>query len=407
MPIFVYKALNTEGKETHGEVQALDRQIAVDYLRRDNLTPFFLEEKGKFQKRQSSFLNFSFGLGISSIDKIFITRHLAAILKSGINLLEALEILEEDVQKPLMKKILKDAKINLERGQPLSMTFASYGKYFSPVFVGLVKAGEASGNLDSTLESLGEQLQRDYDLKKKVQSAMVYPAILLTATSLIVVLLMTFVMPRLMKALMQTKITLPLITRILISVSNVFSANPIQTVIIFLSLFLAIIVFYRSKIGKRIIFSFFEKLPVSGELIKKLALARFSITLRNLLKSGMPALESINLTAKTIGNIRYQEALLGIESELRRGAPLHEVFKKRGEFFPQLVVSVLAVGERTGTLERSLLVISNYYNEEVDRVLKNLVMLLEPLLLIIMGFVVAGIALSILLPIYQLVSSFR
>ncbi|MBI4993599.1 type II secretion system F family protein [Candidatus Wolfebacteria bacterium] len=406
MSIFVYKALNKEGGQQHGEVQADSRQTAIDFLRRDNLTPIFIEEKGKFEKKQLSFLKITFG-GISNVDKIFITRHLAAILKSGINLIEALQILEEDVQKPLMKKILRDAKVNLEKGQPLSTTFASYEKYFSPVFVGLIKAGEASGTLEDSLEGLGEQLQRDYDIKKKVQSAMIYPLILLTATSLIIILLMTFVMPRLIKALSQTKITLPLITRILINISNVLSANPLMTILIFLTLIFLIFIFYRSKFGKQIIFSLFEKFPVSGELIKKLALARFSITLRNLLKSGMPALQAIDLTAKTVGNIKYENALVAIGSELRRGAPLHETFRRRSELFPQMVVSVLTVGERTGTLERSLLVISNYYNEEVDRALKNLIVLLEPLLLIIMGFVVAGIALSILLPIYQLVSSFR
>lgn len=405
--IFIYKALNKEGQEQHGEVQAESRQIAIDYLRRDSLTPLYIEEKGKFKERRFSLLNLAFSRSINNLDKIFLTRHLAAILRSGINLLEALEILEQDVQKPLTKKILKDAKINLERGQPLSTTFASYDKYFSPVFVGLVRAGEASGTLEDALESLGEQLQRDYDMKKKVQSAMIYPLILLIATTLIIVLLMTFVMPRLMKALMQTKITLPLLTRIIIGVSNVFSSNPIITLSIFLILIASIFLFYKSKVGKKMMLSFFEKLPLSGNLIKKMALARFSLTLRNLLKSGMPALEAIDITARTIGNVKYEEALLAIGRDLRKGAPLHEVFKTRSDFFPQLVISVIAVGERTGTLERSLLVISNYYNEETERVLKNLIVLLEPMLLIIMGFVVAGIALSILLPIYQLVSSFR
>ena len=167
MSIYVYKALTKEGRETQGELQAPNRQIAIEYLQRDNLTPLFLEEKGKFEKRKASIFNFTFGNRVSALDRMFLTRHLSAILKSGINLREALEILEDDVQKPIMKKIIKDAIINLERGQPLSATFQAYEKHFSSVFIGLVKAGEVSGNLEDTLENLGMQLQRDYDLKKE------------------------------------------------------------------------------------------------------------------------------------------------------------------------------------------------------------------------------------------------
>jgi len=151
----------------------------------------------------------------------------------------------------------------------------------------------------------------------------------------------------------------------------------------------------------------FFLLLLGRELIKKLALARFTMTFRNLLKSGMSALDALDITAKTVGNSQYEMAIVLIAEEIRKGAPLHEVFKKRANLFPQLVSSIIAVGERTGTLERSLLTIAEYYNEEVDRLLKNLVSLLEPILLVIMGIIVATIALSILLPIYQLVSSFR
>ena len=352
--LFIYKALTKEGRETQGELQATNRQVAIEYLQRDNLTPLFIEEKGSFEKRKASIFNFTFGNRVSALDRMFLTRHLSAILKSGINLREALEILEDDVQKPIMKKILKDARINLERGQPLSVTFQAYEKHFSSVFIGLVKAGEVSGNLEGTLENLGMQLQRDYDLKKRVQSAMIYPLILLGASSLIVVLLLTFVMPRLIKALTQAKVVLPLITRVLIGLSKILSANLILTIIVFLALIISAITFFQNKQGRQFFISIMERLPVSKNLIKKLALSRFAITLRNLLNSGVSAVEALNITAKTIGNEKYERALLDIEAELRKGAPLHEVFKKRGNLFPHLVISVIAVGERTGTLENSL-----------------------------------------------------
>lgn len=407
MPLFVYKALNKFGAEENGEVQALNRRAAIEYLQRNNFTPTYLEEKGKVSRSRFSQFELLTERKISALDKVFLTRHLAAILKSGIDLREALEILEGDIANPMTKKILRDAKKNLERGQPLSSTFENYEKHFSPVFVGLIKAGEASGTLEETLERIGEQLEKEYDLKKKVQSAMIYPLILMGASSLIIILLLTFVMPRLIKALTQAKMKLPLITRFFIEVSKILSASPAITIILFFGIIISAILFFKSVKGKEILFLILERLPVSRELIKKLALARFSTTLRNLLRSGVPALEAFDITAKTIGNKRYEKALSEIKEELKKGSPLFEVFRKRENLFPHLVVSVIGVGERTGTLEQSLSVITNYYNEEVERLLKNLITLLEPLLLIIMGFIIAGIALSILLPIYQLVSSFR
>lgn len=408
MPVFIYRALNKEGHQQEGEVQAESRGMAIEYLQREKLTLLFLEKIGYIEKKKFSFLSLFFlGSGIDASDKVFLTRHLSAILKSGISLSEALEILGEDTEKPLFRKILSDAKMNLERGQPLSATLESYAQYFSPVFIGLVKAGEASGTLEETLEGLGDQLRRDYEMKKRVQSAMIYPAILLSASLLIVVLLLTFIMPRLTKALLQAKVTLPWITRFLIGLSKIFSSNPIVTLLVFILLSISFFLFAKSKFGKKIIIRVLEKSPISGSLIKKLALVRFSRTFRNLLKSGLSAFESLDITARTIGIQSYEKTLLNIREEIKKGSTISDSFKEKKEFFPQLVISIIAVGEKTGTLERSLATIADYYDEEADRILKNIVSLIEPALLVVMGIVIAGIALSILLPIYQLVSSFK
>ena len=406
--IFIYRALNKDGHQQEGEVQAESRGMAIEYLQREKLTPLFIEKIGYVEKKKFSLLNLLLlGGGIDASDRIFLTRHLSAILKSGISLSEALEILGEDTSKPIFKKILSAAKMNLERGQPLSSTLESYSQYFSPVFIGLVKAGEVSGTLEETLEGLGDQLRRDYEMKKRVQSAMIYPAILLSASLLIVVLLLTFIMPRLTKALLQAKVSLPWITRFLIGLSQIFSSNPILTLFIFILLSVSFLFLIKSKFGKKIIIRALEKMPISGNLIKKLALVRFSRTFRNLLASGLSAFESLDITAKTIGIQSYETALLNIREEIKKGTTISSSFKERREFFPQLVISIIAVGEKTGTLEKSLVTIADYYDEEADRILKNIVSLIEPALLVVMGIVIAGIALSILLPIYQLVSSFK
>lgn len=406
MPIFIYKALDQAGQQQQGELEAANKEIAIQYLKADNLLPIYLEEKGKiknnFLKTPSVFFK-----KITLLDKMFLARHLAAILKAGINLKEALEILIEDIERPFLKKILIEAEKNIEKGQPLFLTFELYKNYFSPVFVGLIKAGEASGTLEDNLKNLADQLQKDYELRKKITSAMIYPAILLTGSLLVIIILLTFIMPRLTSALVQAKIELPAITKMFISISDWLSTYPYLTIgIFFLTAIIFVLIFKRPK-TKEFVIGLLFKLPISKDLIKKITLARLTKTLANLLKSGLPILEAIEITSQVSGNKKYETALIDIRNKMKKGLALYEAFKSRADLFPHLVVSIIAVGEKTGSLENSLITIANYYEQEADRLLKNLVSLLEPILLIIMGIVIASIALSILLPIYQLVSTFR
>lgn len=411
MPLYTYKAVDKDGRPRAGEIRAENRAEAASLLSRDGLLPILLEEKGRAVSRMG-------GLGrslrvltpfqkVSALDKILLTRHLAAILRAGIGLVEALDILLADAKKPALQKILQEAKSGVERGEPLSSIFANYPQYFSPVFVGLVKAGEVSGTMESALDNLSGQLERDYNLLKQVRMAMVYPLILLIGSAGIIVLLMTFVLPRMAKAFRGVIGELPLITQFFIGLSGYLSRWPLLTIALFLALLAAGFYFTRSAWGKHLLFRWFERLAVVGELMQKLALARFSRTFKNLLSSGVPAIEAIETAATTIGNPTYTVSLMAITDELRRGSNLSAAFKARPELFPSMFASIVLVGERTGTLERSLETLAAFYEEEVDRVLKTLVSLLEPALIFVMGIVVALVALSVLLPIFRVVRTFQ
>ncbi len=342
---------------------------------------------------------------ISALDKILFTRHLAATLKAGISLAEALEIISVDYKKPFVKRVLQEAQAGVQRGEMLSDMFARYPRYFSPVFTGLVRAGELSGSLDAAFDNLSTQLFRDYDLLKRVRLAMIYPLILLTGSTGIIVLLMTFVLPRMAKAFKGIVADMPFLTQILIDMSGYLGKNPYLTMGLFVGILVGLFYCGRTVWGKRLLFHVFERLPVSSELMKKLALARFARTFRNLVSTGVGAIDALEITASTIGNPTYERALHTIVGELKRGSNLAETFRFRPHLFPNFFTSLVMIGERTGTLDKSLATVSAFYDEEVDRLLKTLVSLLEPILLLIMGVVVALVALAVLLPIFRLVRS--
>lgn len=407
MPNYFYKAVDSTGRPTSGEIVAKDRAEAATLLSKQGLLPITVKEK-TIGTRAAGFLERYINAvpllgGVSTIEKILFARHLSAILRAGLSLSEALEIMQADAQREAMRKILQDAKSSVEQGEQLSAVLARYPQHFSLVFVGMVKSGELSGTLESALDSLAQGLMRDDDLKKRVRMAMIYPAILLTGSTGVIILMMTFVLPRMAKAFRGVIHQLPWITRVFIAASSQLSRNPTLTISVFVLLLVAFIYVARSVWGRRLLFRFFERLPISSELIKKLALARFTRTFRNLLASGTGVIEAIEISAKTIGNPIYESSLLAMNEELKRGANLSEGFKARPDLYPRMFASIILVGEKTGTLEKSLETLALFYEEEVDRVLKTLVALLEPILLFIMGIVVAIVALAVLLPIFRAV----
>ena len=367
MSVFIYKALDANGEFRFGEMQAETRASAATNLTEQGLSPVSLTEKsGRRNRRrgsQSVLGSLLYGEHLRVIDKILLARHLALILKAGISLSEALDILYEDARKPFMKQLLREAREVIEQGGLLSGVFEQYPGQFSPAFIGLIKAGEISGNLDTALEKIATQLFRDYDLLKRVRLAMVYPLILLIGSAGVILLLLTFVLPRMAKAFKGVLVDLPLLTRFFINVSLVLGKNPLLTIAVFLASLGLLAYIFQSAWGKRILFLLFQRFPVSGDLIRKLALARLSRTLQNLLGGGMGAIEAFETVAKTLGNPTYQQSLLAINEDLKKGATLSLVFKERESLYPRLFSSIIMIGERTGNLEHSLNTLGNFYED--------------------------------------------
>ncbi|MEK9152413.1 MAG: type II secretion system F family protein [Patescibacteria group bacterium] len=402
MSTFVYHAFGPNGSGKQGEIQALDRSAAMAALAKESLTVVSLKEKTDGGRRSLS-TGLFFGR-VSALDRILLTSHLASIIRAGVSLSEAIDILIYNNQKrPALRKVLEEAKRSLEEGRPLSSAFEAHPEYFPPLFVGLLKVGEASGTLEETLQSLETQLFKDYELTRKVRAAMIYPAILLAASGGIIVLLLTFVLPRLAASFGDANMRLPFITRVLVDASNALAANRFLSIGVFVLVIVSVSWFFGNPAGKRLLAMILSRLPISDELVRQLALVRFSRTLKNLIKSGIPLVQGFDIVAVSVGNDDYRAEISAMREELRKGLSLADGFRKREQYFPRLVTSLVSVGEKTGTLEKSLDTISVFYEKEAERTLNALVTLLEPLLLIIMGFVVGGIAVAVLLPIYQMI----
>lgn len=400
---FIYEASDENGVMTTGELEVNGKADVVRYLESRKLIPVNIRELGEFKK---GLLSASFFERVTALDSIMMVRNLSAAIKAGLSVIEALDIMIADTQKKALRNVLISAKSNLENGQPLWKTFESYGNLFPIVFVGMVKAGESSGELDKTLDELSDHLAREHTLAGKVKSAMMYPMMLLSAAIAVVTLLLIFVLPRLSKTFQSSEVELPFITTLLIDISNIITSNWVLDGVVVAFLIWFFLYFRKTPRGRRFINWVLFRTPIARELVKKVALIRFTRTLSSLLRSGTPMLEALNLSADSVSNEIFKKVIIESIQKVKSGVPLSRSLEVHPKLFPRFLVGLMAVGEKTGTLDHTLNTFATFYDEEIDNTLKTLVSLLEPILVISMGLIVALIAVSVLLPIYRLASGF-
>ncbi len=406
MSLFIYEAVTEEGRIVKSEINSLNKEEVVSTLSQKGLTPINIELKSGDQKIISIGSKAIFE-SFNSLDRIILIRNLAATIKAGLSLSEALEIMVSDATKGVVKKFLQEAQLGVQNGQPLSNIFEKHTKIFSPIFIGMIRAGESSGTLDKSLEELNRHLEREHKMIKDIKGALTYPLILIIMTIAIVIVMLTFVLPRLSKSFIQNNIELPLLTKILVNISNALIYSPILDIFIVVALVGFFIYFRKTSNGKRMISRFLFSIPVVKNLIKKIMLVRFSRTLGSLLSGALSISESLSLTAKAVGNEKFESAILSADADIKNGIPLSKALRNNSNLFPNFLISLVAVGEKTGTLDKVLKDFANFYEDDVSSALKDLTTFLEPMLLLFMGVVVGLIAMSILLPIYSMVGTFN
>jgi len=351
-------------------------------------------------------LSFSLFEKITPVDILFLTRNLSATIKAGLSIVEALDILIADTEKKIMKNTLQEVQALVKNGQPLSLGFGNYANSFPPVFLGMLRAGEASGQLDRTLAELSQYLSKEYALRAKVKSALTYPVILLIASVGVVSLLLIFVLPRLTKAFASSGVDLPWVTKFFLGLSSMLTYSFMLDAAALVFVIWFFLYFRTTRMGKKFFFLIISRIPVADDLVRKVALVRFSRTLGNLMAGGLSAVSSLESAAQSIGNQKYEMAITAVIEDIKNGLSISDALAKFPKLFPRLLLSLVTVGERTGSLSEILVTFSDFYEEDVDNKLKDLTAILEPALLLIMGLLVGSIAFSIILPIYQLVGHF-
>lgn len=402
--LFHYVAQDKQGRVKEGHVSQPNLQAVLDFLASQNLKPIsirpiMLERSKKGIKLRRDLLSLT--------DKVFLTKYLALMLKVGTDLFSAIDILIEDFESGPARRFLLEIRSNLEKGQPFYLAFQNHPDYFSQVVINLIKAGESAGNLEKTLEQVSSDLEREKELSSKVKSALVYPMILVAASFFMIIFLATFAIPKLSQMFLTTGQSIPAYSRLVLNVGMFLNRNLIWVILICIGLPLGLFFYFtRNKKGKIYFSSLLEKIPVVKNLVEKMALERFASVLGSLIKAGMPIIQAVEVTAQAVGNPKYEAALTRIAKEyLARGMSIGDSFKKE-KIFPAIISNLLAIGEKAGHTEEILHTLSTFYESEIDVALKTLVSFIEPALLVIIGVIVGGIALSLIVPVYQLVGQF-
>ncbi len=346
---------------------------------------------------------------IKFTEKIFFVDHIRTMIKAGLSLVEALSIMEKEMSNKKFQRITHQIKERIEKGQPLSETLALYPDVFPPIYVNMISAGEMSGKLEEALNQTVVQMKKSYELMSSIRGAMIYPAVIMTAMAGVGVLMTTVVLPKLLEIFKDFDAELPLPTKILIALVDFFS-NPVTIMLCTIGLVGGVSVFIRmmkkSPSFKHSVHALLLRLPIFGAVMKKINLAKFSLTLSSLLQSAIPIIDALRITGDTCGNVLFRDALHGAAEEIKDGAPLSEVLRKSPNLFPPMVTEMVMVGERSGEVESLLHELALFYSDEVDKTMKNFSTIIEPVIILILGMAVAGIALAVMMPMMSLVQNF-
>lgn len=353
-------------------------------------------------------IDFKFGEHISFQDKLFLTKHLATMIKAGIPLAEALETLADQNKSGALKKILENTTKKIKNGKSLANSLKDYPHIFNDFYVSLIAVGEESGTLEESLVFLAEQLSKDYALRQKIRSAMMYPALVFFATTIMGGFIAIYVLPKLVGFFDAFEFELPLSTKILLFVANFMKNWGLIFVMAMILSFMTFGAIVNLKFIKPYWHKFLLKVPLFGKMLQYNQLARFSRNLGVLMQSGLPVQRSLEITAGTLSNLVFSSHVKSLGEVMSKGQNIHEILKeKKYAEFPPLVYKMIGVGEKTGNLDTTLVYLGDFYEEEIDNLSKNLSTLLEPILLLAIGLVVGFVALAIISPIYELTGSIR
>jgi type IV pilus assembly protein PilC len=397
MPVYTYRGTNRAGASVSGELMAPNKGELQSLLRRQQITATKMNEKGREINLPT------FGAGVNAKELAIFTRQFSVMIDAGLPLVQCLEILASQQENKTFQKVLVNTRSAVEGGATLSAAMKQSPKVFDPLYTNMVEAGETGGILDTILQRLSTYIEKNVKLQRAVKSALVYPIGVLTVAGGVIILLLWKVVPIFATLFAGLGVSLPLPTRIVMALSNLIGSwFGFLFLVAIVGAIFALKAWYGTPGGRLALDSIILKLPVLGLLMRKIAVARFTRTLGTLISSGVPILEGLDITARTAGNAVVEQALIKVRRSLEEGKSLTEPLKD-SQVFPGMVTQMIAVGEQTGAMDAMLQKIADFYEEEVDAAVKDLLTALEPVMIVFLGIVVGGVVISMYLPLFSLI----
>jgi len=414
---YSYTAKNASGETKQGLLEANDKIEIARSLRRQGLVPVSIKmsEGGKEIEKSNFFISkiVKFDLnriidlikGVSLADKMMFSRHLAVMISAGVSITRGLSVLSAQTGNYRFKKAIAGILEDIRKGKSFSDALSEYPKIFNSLYVSMVRSGETAGNMTEVLNLLSDQLRKEHELKSRVKGALMYPSVVVVAMTIIGVLMMVMVVPKIAAIFEDFGEDLPIMTKIFIGMSEILSGYWPFILGGFVPLIYMIKKFLATNAGKSASSWALLNMPILKPLTKKVNSARFARTLSSLIGGGVPILDAIKVTKDTLGNYYYRKSMDTIYEEIRTGKTLHESISKFGNIYPGLIVQMVEVGEETGELSDILNRIAEFYEEEVSNATKNLSSIIEPILMLVIGAAVGFFAISMIQPMYTLMGN--
>jgi type IV pilus assembly protein PilC len=397
MPVFVWKGKGRDGQAVSGERSAENKDALTQMLRRENILVSSITEKGKEVAVRKSTGS------VPAKDLAIFVRQFSVMIDAGLPLVQCLEILGGSNENKTFAKILTQTRMDVEGGQSLAEAMRRHTKAFDELFCNMIAAGEAGGILDTILKRLASYIEKSVKLRQQIQGAMMYPVAVISIAVLVITVILWKVIPTFAAMFAGLGATLPLPTRIVIQMSNWLVRLMIPIVIgtfLFVNAFKR---YYATYGGRRVVDKVMLKMPILGELLRKVAVSKFCRTLATLISSGVPILDGLEITAKTSGNAIIEDAIMFVRKGVETGLTIAQPLKDTN-IFPSMVVQMIGVGEQTGALDAMLSKVADFYEDEVDQAVANMLTLMEPVMILFLGTTVGGIVIAMYLPLFDLIS---
>lgn len=408
MPYFTYVARNPQGKLVTGRTEAPTQAVVVKILKDQGLTPTSIDvgaggrtaapAKGRARKQKLK-------RGKTKIeDLVLISRQLATMIRAGLPLIEVLNILGEQVERLTLKNVLRQVEKDVQGGSSFYEALARHPRVFNQFFLSMVKAGEASGMLDTILDQVATYLEKSASIRRKVKAAVMYPAVVTVVAALIMILIMWKVVPVFEEIFQDLDEELPMLTQVVIFISRIIRDRWYLALAGIVGLYILLVQWGKTKSGRKRIDTWKLKMPVFGPLLLKVAIARFTRSLGTLMRAGVNILGALEITAKTAGNVVIEEAIMNTKLSIQGGDSITKPLVESG-VFPPMVTRMIEVGEKTGALENMLHKVAEYYEDQVDTAVAGLTSLIEPLLIVGLGISIGTIVIAMFLPLIKMIEA--